>query len=59
MMANKLKSKQSNKQVDRDLKAISDVLDIAPNNEGTVLYIRGGQLVLEDGKSVFSITPLA
>lgn len=58
-MANKFKSKQSNKQVDRDLKAISDVLDIAPNNDGKVLYIRDGKIVLEDGKSVFSITPLS
>ena len=58
-MANKFKSKQSNKQVDTDLKAISDVLDIAPNNDGKVLYIRDGKIDLEDGKTLFSITPLA
>lgn len=58
-MANKIKSEQSNKQIDRDLKAINDVLDVALHNDGKVLYIRDGRLNLEDGKTLFSITPLS
>lgn len=57
-MANRIKAKQSNKQVDRDLKAISDILESAQYNDGKVLYIRNVQVDLEDGRKLFSIVPI-
>lgn len=53
-----IKVPQTGKQLDHDLKAILDVLEAAPDHEGEVLYIRRGNVVLEDGNKLFNIIPL-
>lgn len=53
-----IKVPQTGKQLDRDLKTILDVLEAAPDHEGEVLYIRHGNIALEDGNALFDIIPL-
>lgn len=45
-------------RIDHDLKAILDVLEAAPDHEGEVLYIRHGDIALEDGNKLFDIITL-
>lgn len=45
-------------RIDHDLKAILDVLEIAPDHDGEVLYIRHGNIALADGDALFNIIPL-
>lgn len=53
-----IKAQQTGKQLDHDLKAILDTLEAAPDHEGEVLYIRHGNIALEDGNKLFNIIPL-
>ena len=49
---------QTGQQLDADLTAILGVLEVAPDNEGKVLYIRHGEIAFEDGEKLFDIIPL-
>lgn len=53
-----IKAPQTGRQLDADLKAILGVLDVAPDHEGEVLYIRNGQIDFADGEDLFNIIPL-
>lgn len=55
-----IKSTQTGKRIDKDLKAIIDILAEAEKaeNEGKVLYVRRGNSAFEDGLALFDITPL-
>ena len=53
-----IKVPQTGKQLDRDLKAIIDTLEAAPDHDGEVLYIRHGNIALADGNALFDIIPL-
>jgi len=53
-----IKVPQTGKQLDHNLKAILDTLEAAPDHEGEVLYIRHGNIALEDGNKLFDIIPL-
>lgn len=55
-----IKSAQTGKQIDKNLKAIIDVIAEAEKteNEGKVLYVRRGNSTFEDGLALFDITPL-
>lgn len=46
------------KRLDHDLKAIVNVLEVAEDHEGEVLYIRHGDIALEDGDALFNIIPM-
>lgn len=45
-------------RIDHDLKAILAALEAASDHEGEVLYIRHGNIALEDGNKLFDIIPL-
>ena len=55
-----IQAPQTGWEIDRDLRAICDILEAAKdeNNEGKVVYIRHGEISLEDGEALFDITPL-
>lgn len=55
-----IKSTQTGKRIDKDLKAIIDILTEAEKaeNEGKVLYVRRGNSAFEDGFALFDIVPL-
>lgn len=53
-----IKVPQTGKQLGHDLKVILDTLEAAPDHEGEVLYIRHGNIALEDGNKLFDIIPL-
>lgn len=51
---------QTGEQIDANLGAIANVLKMATKrqNDGKVLYIRRGKIVLEDGNNLFDILKL-
>ena len=54
----KVKSGKQGKQIDNDLRFILSILELAPSNNGKVLYIKQGEVAFGDGESLFDITPL-
>lgn len=55
---NTIKVPQTGRQIDTDLKSILAVLEVAPDHDGEVLYIRNGQIDFSDGGDLFDIIPL-
>ena len=53
-----IRVQQLGDELDRDLKAINSVLEADAGDNGKILYIRGGELALEDGDALFDIIPL-
>ena len=53
-----IRAPQTGAQLDHDLRAILAVLEAAPDHDGEVLYIRRGEIALEDGETLFNIYQL-
>lgn len=50
----------SGKEIDRNLRAICDLLKLAedPENDNKVIYVRRGKQAIETGLALFDITEL-
>lgn len=55
-MTNTIQVEQTGRQLEHDLKALSDTM--TADNNGLILYVRDGEIALDTYGNLFTVTPL-